>query len=229
MIKKRAKLINEARRLREENSFDLKALEESLVAFQNEDEEKAQRKVYSVFFLLGLFDSRVNEMHCLEAWAPSGTGSLQTVLERTSGGRETQRKRTGQNNWGGHRAAVPAQTKSVESAKVVAKEHAWKGDGRTKAADRRQRYFTWSYFLSDTFSYLTLFLISHDLTDSSPKEQGASDWDWKKQNRTKSTNWVSQAARAVGVGKISWKNTKIWRGSDRSNDYNDRQKAIVIS
>jgi len=40
----RAKLINEARRLREENSFDLKALEESLVAFQNEDEEKAQRK-----------------------------------------------------------------------------------------------------------------------------------------------------------------------------------------
>ena len=67
MIKKRAKLINEARRLREENSFDLKALEESLVAFQNEDEEKAQRKVYSVFFLLGLFDSRVNEMHCFEA------------------------------------------------------------------------------------------------------------------------------------------------------------------
>ena len=29
--------------------------------------------------------------------------------------------------------------------------------------------------LLDHISYLTLFLISHDLTDSSPKEQGASD------------------------------------------------------
>lgn len=40
----RAKLINEKRRLQEENAFDLKCLEESMVSFQNEDEEKAQRK-----------------------------------------------------------------------------------------------------------------------------------------------------------------------------------------
>jgi len=40
----RAKLINEKRRLQEENAFDLKCLEESMVSFHNEDEEKAQRK-----------------------------------------------------------------------------------------------------------------------------------------------------------------------------------------
>jgi hypothetical protein len=41
---KRAKLINEKRRLQEENAFDLKCLEDSLISFQNEDEERAQRK-----------------------------------------------------------------------------------------------------------------------------------------------------------------------------------------
>lgn len=40
----RAKLINEKRRLQEENAFDLKMLEDSIVSFQNEDEERAQRK-----------------------------------------------------------------------------------------------------------------------------------------------------------------------------------------
>lgn len=40
----RAKLINEKRRLQEEHAFDLKCLEESLVSFQNEDEERSQRK-----------------------------------------------------------------------------------------------------------------------------------------------------------------------------------------
>lgn len=40
----RAKLINEKKRLQEENAFDLKCLEESLISFQNEDEERALRK-----------------------------------------------------------------------------------------------------------------------------------------------------------------------------------------
>lgn len=40
----RAKLINEKKRLQEENAFDLKCLEDSIVSFQNEDEEKALRK-----------------------------------------------------------------------------------------------------------------------------------------------------------------------------------------
>jgi len=37
-------LINEKRLLQEENAFDLKCLEDSLISFQNEDEERAQRK-----------------------------------------------------------------------------------------------------------------------------------------------------------------------------------------
>lgn len=40
----RAKLINEKRRLQKENAFDLQCLEDSIVSFQNEDEERAQRK-----------------------------------------------------------------------------------------------------------------------------------------------------------------------------------------
>ena len=37
--------MNEAKRAREEEMFDLKMLEDSLISFQNEDEEKAKRKV----------------------------------------------------------------------------------------------------------------------------------------------------------------------------------------
>ena len=40
----RAKLINEARRAKEELAFDLKCLEESLQSFQNDDIERARRK-----------------------------------------------------------------------------------------------------------------------------------------------------------------------------------------
>lgn len=40
----RAKLMNERKRLQEENAFDLQCLEESIVSFQNEDEERSQRK-----------------------------------------------------------------------------------------------------------------------------------------------------------------------------------------
>lgn len=40
----RAKLMNEKRRMQEENAFDLQCLEESIVSFQNEDEERSQRK-----------------------------------------------------------------------------------------------------------------------------------------------------------------------------------------
>lgn len=41
----RAKLEHEAKRAKEELMFDLKALEDSLISFQNEDIEKAKRKV----------------------------------------------------------------------------------------------------------------------------------------------------------------------------------------
>ena len=41
----RARLINEAKRAREEMSYDLMSLEESMKSFQNEDEDKAKRKV----------------------------------------------------------------------------------------------------------------------------------------------------------------------------------------
>jgi hypothetical protein len=40
----RAKLINEAKRAKEELAFDLKALEDSLLSFQNDDIERARRK-----------------------------------------------------------------------------------------------------------------------------------------------------------------------------------------
>jgi hypothetical protein len=40
----RARLMNEARRAKEELAFDLKALEDSLASYQNEDIEKARRK-----------------------------------------------------------------------------------------------------------------------------------------------------------------------------------------
>ncbi|CAF0710400.1 unnamed protein product [Brachionus calyciflorus] len=40
----KAKLFNEAKRAKEELMFDLKALEDSLISFQNEDMEKARRK-----------------------------------------------------------------------------------------------------------------------------------------------------------------------------------------
>ncbi len=39
------KLINEAKRAQEELSYDLKALEDSLISYHNEDAEKAKRKV----------------------------------------------------------------------------------------------------------------------------------------------------------------------------------------
>jgi hypothetical protein len=38
--------MNEARRAQEEMSYDLKALEDSLISFQNDDLERAKRKVY---------------------------------------------------------------------------------------------------------------------------------------------------------------------------------------
>jgi len=33
-------------------SYDIKALEDSIIAFQNEDEDKARRKVFVFLFLL---------------------------------------------------------------------------------------------------------------------------------------------------------------------------------
>ena len=47
----RAKLLNEAKRAKEEMAYDLKALEDSLISFQNEDLDKAKRKV-NLFMVL---------------------------------------------------------------------------------------------------------------------------------------------------------------------------------
>jgi hypothetical protein len=40
----KARLINEAKRAKEEMAYDLKALEDSLISFQNEDLDRARRK-----------------------------------------------------------------------------------------------------------------------------------------------------------------------------------------
>jgi hypothetical protein len=37
--------LNEAKRAKEEMAYDLKALEDSLISFQNEDLDRARRKV----------------------------------------------------------------------------------------------------------------------------------------------------------------------------------------
>lgn len=59
----RARLINEAKRAREEMSYDIKALEDSIIAFQNEDEDKARRKVIAFYF----DSNQISQPNCLNS------------------------------------------------------------------------------------------------------------------------------------------------------------------